>query len=194
MTIPWLYIEFRRSNSAAYNTIVAILSGPKLQREQFDMLLRFCRNSVALVCDVKEMYLQIEIHPDDRKHLRFLWRTQDEVNVYQFNRLVFGLNISPLIAHYVIQNHARQHAVTHPRGAEAVLESTYINDTLDSVESDEKAVELYHQLSFVWSTAGMKAEQLAYSPAERSAGRPAIINRLVRRATNNQDAWCTVAA
>ncbi|XP_065190931.1 uncharacterized protein LOC135821860 [Sycon ciliatum] len=143
----------------------AILPGPKLQRELFDVLLRFRRNSVALVCDVKEMYLQIEIHPDDRKHLRFLWRTQDEVNVYQFNRLVFGLNVSPFIAHYVIQNHARQHAVTHPRGAEAVLESTYMDDTLDSVESDEKAVELYHQLSFVWSTAGMKARKwLSNSP------------------------------
>ena len=33
----------------------AILQGPKLQRELFDLLLRFRRQPVALVCDISEM-------------------------------------------------------------------------------------------------------------------------------------------
>ena len=32
--------------------------GSKLQRELFDVLLRFTRQPVALVCDIAEMYLQ----------------------------------------------------------------------------------------------------------------------------------------
>ena len=36
-----------------------IHQGPKLQRELFDVLLRFRRQPVALVCDIAEMYLRI---------------------------------------------------------------------------------------------------------------------------------------
>lgn len=43
-----------------------IHAGPKLQRELFDVLIRFRCNPVALVCDIQEMYLQIEIEPEDR--------------------------------------------------------------------------------------------------------------------------------
>ena len=47
--------------------------GPKLQRELFDVLLRFRRNTVALACDIKEMYLQVEIEEKDRPFFRVLW-------------------------------------------------------------------------------------------------------------------------
>jgi len=43
-----------------------IHAGPKLQRELFDVLIRFHCNPLALVCDIQEMYLQMEIEPEDR--------------------------------------------------------------------------------------------------------------------------------
>jgi hypothetical protein len=43
-----------------------IYAGPKLQQELFDVLIRFRRNPIALVCDIKEMYLQVEIKENDR--------------------------------------------------------------------------------------------------------------------------------
>ena len=38
---------------------------PKLQRELFDVFLHFHRNPVALVCDIPEMCLQMEIDSKD---------------------------------------------------------------------------------------------------------------------------------
>ena len=37
-----------------------IHAGPKLQRELFDVQIRFHRNPVALVCGIQEMYLHLE--------------------------------------------------------------------------------------------------------------------------------------
>ena len=51
-----------------------IHAGPKLQNELFDMLVWFRRNPVGLACDIKEMYLQIEIEEKDPPYLRILWR------------------------------------------------------------------------------------------------------------------------
>ena len=46
-----------------------ILSGPKLQQDLFNVLARFRRNLVGIVCDIKEMYLQIEIQEWSRSSL-----------------------------------------------------------------------------------------------------------------------------
>ena len=76
----------------------AICQGPKLQRDLVDVLLRFRRFPVALVCDIAEMYLRIGISPADRQFHKFLWRDPDQSKkpeVYKFNSLVFGVNSCP---------------------------------------------------------------------------------------------------
>ena len=65
-----------------------IQQGPKLQRDLFDVLLRFRRQPVALVCDIAEMYLRIGIAPEDQPFHRFLWRgmgVDRQPDIYQFN-------------------------------------------------------------------------------------------------------------
>ena len=43
-----------------------------MQRALKGVLLRFRRNPVALMYDIPEMYLRIEVAPGDRQHLPFL--------------------------------------------------------------------------------------------------------------------------
>ena len=71
--------------------------GPKLQNDLFDVLLRFRKHPVALVFDIEEMYLQINLKENHKLFHRFLWRTDNrqESDIYEFNRLVFGANCSP---------------------------------------------------------------------------------------------------
>ena len=76
----------------------AIHQGPKLQQELFKVLIQFRKYPVALVCDIAEMYLRIELYPQDRRFHRFLWRgldTNQKPIEYEFNRFVFGVNSSP---------------------------------------------------------------------------------------------------
>ena len=112
-----------------------IFQGPKLQRDIFDVLIRFRHFPVALVCDIAEMYLGIGISPSSRPFHRFLWRDIDQSrppDVYQFNSLVFGVNSSPYQAQFVSQKHARENQEHYPSAAETILKSTYMDDSLDS--------------------------------------------------------------
>ncbi|XP_068719623.1 uncharacterized protein [Montipora capricornis] len=89
-----------------------IYQGPKLQKDLKDVLLRFRRHPVGLVCDIAEMYLRIEVTPKDRSCQRFLWRSLDQQTKpeeYEFNRVVFGINSSPFQAQFVSQTHAEKH-------------------------------------------------------------------------------------
>ena len=84
-----------------------INQGPKLQRDLCDVLLRFRRFPVAVVCDIAEMYLRIGITSDDKPYHRFLWRGTDQnhqPDIYEFDRVVFGVNSSPFQAQFVLQH------------------------------------------------------------------------------------------
>lgn len=139
-----------------------LLQGPKLQNDLFTVLLRFRRDPIALMCDIKEMYLQIKLNPSDRPYHRFLWRnmeTKEDPNVFEFERIVFGVSSSPFLAQFVIQEHARKHQSQFPLGAETILKSTYMDDSMDSVPDMETGIELYKQLSQLWASAGMHARK-----------------------------------
>ncbi|MCG8034838.1 MAG: DUF1759 domain-containing protein, partial [Candidatus Thiodiazotropha taylori] len=145
-----------------------ILQGPKLQRELFDVLLRFRRKPIALMCDIAEMYLRIGIAKHDKPYHRFLWRGIDQSrqpDIYEFDRVVFGVNSSPFQAQFVLQHHARTFIDQYPMAAETVLRSTYMDDSMDSVENEDQGIELHRQLSQLLVQAGMHARKwLSNSP------------------------------
>ncbi|XP_052809477.1 uncharacterized protein LOC128237941 [Mya arenaria] len=144
---------------ASLNDVIE--QGPSLQNNLFDVLLRFRRDKIAVACDIQEMYLRVGIIPPDRRFHRFLWRPSPELepDVYQFNRLVFGVNASPFLAQFVSQYNARLYENEYPLAAETVLKSTYMDDSMDSVDNDKVAIRLYKELTALWEKAGMDARK-----------------------------------
>ena len=139
-----------------------IYQGPKLQRDLFDILLRFRRFPIAMVCDIAEMYLRIGLSADDKPYHRFLWRGKDKSNppdVYEFDRVVFGVNSSPFQAQYVLQHHAKKHKIDLPLAAETIEKSTYMDDSMDSVFNEDQDIQLYMELSNLLNKAGMHARK-----------------------------------
>ena len=149
-----------RYNGTALNDV--IYQGPKLQNDLFNVLLHFRRYPVALMCDIAEMYLRVQLHPSDRAYHHFLWR---DMNIeqkpleYEFNRLVFGVNSSPFLAQFVSQYHAKVHKKQYPRAAEVILKPTYMDDSMDSVNDETEGVELYKQMSELWKKADMQTHK-----------------------------------
>ena len=135
-----------------------IHAGPKLQQDLFNVLVRFRRNPVGVACDIKEMYLQIEIKEQYRSHFQLFWRDLDpnrEPDVFEFSRVVFGKNSAPMESQFVGQENARRNQDRCPLATETVLKSTYMDDSIDSVENNDEGAELYRQLKALWVIAGM---------------------------------------
>ena len=88
-----------------------MLTGPKLQRDVLEILLRFRLRPVALVADIKEMFSQVALPEKDRKYHRLLWRHLDPtkpVDVYEAVCLTFGDRASPYLAQLVLRSHAQE--------------------------------------------------------------------------------------
>ena len=75
--------------------------------------------------------------------------------------MVFGLNSSPFFAQFVIQTNAEKHRKDLPRAAETILRSTYMDDSMDSMETVEARISLYKDLSELYNSAGMHARKWA---------------------------------
>ena len=144
----------------------AIWPGPKLQRDLVDVLTHFWRAPVALSADISEMFLQVELQNKDRPYHRFLWRdfdTSREPETYEFQRLLFGNTASPFCSQYVLQTHAKTHALDFPEAANTVDDSMYVDDVLDSCETVEDAQHLRRQLSDLLAVAGFRLRKWSSS-------------------------------
>ena len=68
---------------------------------------------------------------------------------------MFGLNCSLFLAQLVAHHHARLCKQRYPMASETILKSTYMDDSMDSVQNDMQGIQLYQQLSKLWEEAGM---------------------------------------
>jgi hypothetical protein len=62
-------------------------------------------------------------------------------------------------AQYVAQENARRFKESYPLAAETVLKSTYMDDSIDSVEDEATAKTLQTELQELWAKAGMEARK-----------------------------------
>ncbi|XP_058826908.1 uncharacterized protein LOC131686914 [Topomyia yanbarensis] len=117
----------------------ALLTGPVIQDELFDLMLRFRKHAVALVADVEKMYRQIRIHAEDTSLQRILWRfdSSEPVNTYELQTVTYGLAPSSFLATRVLKQLASDLEGMYKTGARAVSEDFYMDDFLSGADSIE---------------------------------------------------------
>ena len=76
--------------------------------------------------------------------------------ILQFKTMV---NSSLLEAQFLSQEQARRNKAIYPLAAESALESTYIDDTMDSTLGDVSGIQLYQELLSLWGLADMHARK-----------------------------------
>ncbi|XP_018395413.1 PREDICTED: uncharacterized protein LOC108773930 [Cyphomyrmex costatus] len=79
--------------------------GTTNQSSLFDIIMRFRFHDVVLTGDIRQMYRQVLVHPDDRDYQRILWRfSQDEpVKEFRLNTVTYGQASSAYLAIKCIQ-------------------------------------------------------------------------------------------
>ena len=75
-------------------------------------------------------------------------------------------------AQFVAQENDRRHQDVYPLAAETVLKSTYMDDSIDSVETVQDGIQLYKELDSLWGIAGMKARKWVSNSLEVVAATP----------------------
>ena len=87
-----------------------LLQGPDLTNDLFGVLSRFRKEHVAFMCDIEGMFLQVQVAPEHRNFLRFLWWEDGDLSKslteYRMSVHIFGAISSPGCANFTLKRTA----------------------------------------------------------------------------------------
>ncbi len=118
-----------------------LLPGPTLSPSLLAVLLRFREHSIAVSSDIRGVFHQVLLLPEDKALLRFLWRDLQKdkpPEVYEWQVLPFGTTCSPCCATFALQKHVQDHSETADTRV-SVEKSFYVDNCLQSLSTSEIA-------------------------------------------------------
>lgn len=82
----------RSSSGKSLNDLLMI--GPTIQDDLFTLTIRFRTYKYVLAADIAKMYRQINIHLEDRRYHKILWRENinDPIKTYQLNTVTYRIS------------------------------------------------------------------------------------------------------
>ena len=115
----------------------------------FDHLLRFRKGKFAVTADLSKAFLQVLIHPDDQKYLKFLWKNSDnELKIYQMKVLPFGLVSSPAILTAVTKK------LLCEQDLDQIANAIYMDDIIWASDSESILVDTVNKVKDSFKNAG----------------------------------------
>ncbi|KAH8298679.1 hypothetical protein KR018_002640, partial [Drosophila ironensis] len=151
----------------------ALDKGPQHFKPLPAVLFHFREGAVGVCGDIREMFHQIKIRPEDRVSQRFLWRDGNdhkEPDVYEMDVMTFGAACSPSAAQYVKTVNAKQFEHTDPRAVKAIIDHHYVDDYVDSFATESEAISVSTRGKEIHANAGFELCQfLSSSPVVEAA-------------------------
>lgn len=126
-----------------------LLPGPTLGASLVGVLLRFREHAVAISGDIKGMFHQVRLLPEDKSLLRFVWRDltpNQPPDVYEWLVLPFGTTCSPCCATFALQRHVMDHSKPGKDARFSIEQCFYVDNCLQSVASPQEAKALVDKL------------------------------------------------
>ncbi|KAK7880766.1 hypothetical protein WMY93_032579 [Mugilogobius chulae] len=165
-----------------------LLPGPTLGASLLGVLLRFREHPVAISSDVKGMFHQVRLLEEDKPFLRFLWRdvkVDQEPTIYEWQVLPFGTTCSPCCATFALQTHVQRHTEPEEDARLSVERCFYVDNCLQSLQSQEEAKQLVNRLHTLLMEGGFELREWASNV-------PAVIQHLPKEScSENSTLWFT---
>ncbi|GFT98202.1 DUF1758 domain-containing protein [Nephila pilipes] len=119
--------------------------------------MRFRLSKIAITCDGSKAFLQLIISDEVRDATRFLWYKttytfnvrlciEDEIVIYQFIRLSFGLTSNPFLLSASICELATMYNQTCPTATKQIRNNIYMDDFVMGTSTGTEATILYQEM------------------------------------------------
>ena len=138
-----------------------LLSGPDLTSSLIGVLTRFRQDHVAFIGDIEAMFNQVRVAAEHHNYLRFFWWPNGDLNgnldEYCMVTHLFGATSSPSIANFALRKAADEAEKTlGPHVAMVMKQNFYVDDCLKSVQSEDDAIQLVHELREACQKGGFR--------------------------------------
>ena len=152
----------------------AMSAGPKLITDLNQVLMYYRAHRIALAGDIRHMFLQVFMYPEDRKYHHILHKKEEgaPLEELEWTRHPFGSAGSPAVAIATLKLHAADHKEEFPLAAQDVLQHSLVDDILSSFPTEEEAIRARTEWSELCSKAGMLVRKYITNSPEVFAAIP----------------------
>ncbi|KAF8788132.1 uncharacterized protein LOC129971964 [Argiope bruennichi] len=120
-------------------------------------LLRFRLSKVAIACGGSQAFLQLILSDKGRDATRFIWYKtkytpdgklciEDEIVIYRFKRLLFGLTSSPFLLSASLCELATMYEQAYPTATKHIKNTIYMDYFVMGASTDTEATILYQEM------------------------------------------------
>ncbi|GFV15742.1 integrase catalytic domain-containing protein [Trichonephila clavipes] len=120
-------------------------------------------NRVAISSDIRQAFLQICLADKHKDFVRFLWTDSNPrigekltLQVYRFNRVIFGVNSSPFLLAATIKYHIEKYNEIHPITVQHLDSFMYVDDWITGQDTREEALFMSRHAKNIMKEAGME--------------------------------------
>jgi len=116
------------------------------------------------LADIEKAFLQIVIQSDERDVTRFLWLkdvnklvvNDDNIEVYHFCRVPFGLTCSPFLLGATLKYHLQKEGTPL---ALNIMSNIYVDNVLLGAKDSKQAFEIYLEAKAIFRRASMNLRE-----------------------------------
>ena len=134
------------------------VKGPLITNDLLGVLLRFREKLIAIVGDLSKMYQSVLLSELDQHTHRLVWRnfdTSKEPDHYVLQTVTFGDKPSGTIATLALRKTADMFQEKFPNAVRAIKEDTYIDDIMNSVDTNEEKKSIIQKIEQIVNYGGL---------------------------------------
>ena len=136
-----------------------LLKGPDLLVSLVNLLTTFRVRLIPLSADIEKMYHQVLVEGEEQPFFSFLWRkpgSNAAPDVYVMTVHIFGAISSPATCMYALRRTAVDFGSSFPDVAHLVATNFYVDNYLDSVDTEDEAIKRSEQLTTLLGQGGFR--------------------------------------
>lgn len=125
--------------------------GGKLQRDLVETIMRFRRHKIAINADIKKMFRQILVIPEQWNLQRVFWRenSNEPLREYFLVTVIYGQASSPYLAVQCMIDGASEMESEFPEAVSVIRNDFYMDDCASGAKNEDKAIQLAKDVKHV---------------------------------------------
>ncbi|XP_075150607.1 uncharacterized protein LOC142224703 [Haematobia irritans] len=157
-----------KKTSTGFSLIDILHTGPILQNDLMNIVLRWRVFQYVFNGDIQKMYRQIYVHENDRQYQRTLFQDLQTASVRDFclKTVTFGVNCAPYLAIRTLLQLSEDGKATHPTASKILQNQIYVDDILSGAHSIAEAKYYLLQLTDLLNSAGFPLKKITANHPE----------------------------
>lgn len=138
-------------------------SGPPLQSNLVEVILRWRFHRVGFVADVEKMFRQIKVRQEDTDMQRIIWKRPTDLTetVFRLTTVTYGTRCASFLAMRTLRQLAEDEGCRYPEAAGILKDAIYVDDVLSGADDEDTAARLIGQLTALMGSGGFRLKKWA---------------------------------